>query len=195
MVKNTDTIMKYTDIGPDMANDCIKDDESNLDIIDWKVLFGDGNNARTKNSNMKQYQAVEDLMDSCVQYFEQQSYSPLRIDRYKFLWKNKLIPFMIQKSILNYDPSVGAEYVRSKIAGSIVTPYERDIIRSLHVLNEFQEKGTISKTNRKHIKRELSGQIGRLMDKFLLHLESVPPKRKLQPANRAWQERQILQES
>ena len=39
MVKNTDTIMKYTDIGPDMANDCIKDDESNLDIIDWKVLF------------------------------------------------------------------------------------------------------------------------------------------------------------
>lgn len=122
---------------------------------------------------MKQYQAVEELMDSCVQYFEQQSYSPLRIDRYKFLWKNKLIPFMVQKSFLNYDPSVGEEYVRSKIAGSIVTPYERDMIRSLHVLNEFQEKGTISKTNRKHIKRELSGPIGRLMDKFLLHLESL----------------------
>ena len=120
---------------------------------------------------MKQYQEVEELMDSCVQYFEQQSYSPLRIDRYKFLWKHKLIPFMVQKSFLNYDPSVGAEYVRSKIAGTIVTPYERDIIRSLHVLNEFQEKGTISKTNRKHIKRELFGPIGRLMDKFLLHLE------------------------
>jgi site-specific recombinase XerD len=122
---------------------------------------------------MKQYQAVEELMDSCVQYFEQQSYSPLRIDRYKFLWKHKLIPFMVQKSFFNYDSSVEAEYVRSKIAGSIVTPYERDVIRSLHVLNEFQEKGTISKTNRKHIKRELFGPIGRLMDKFLLHLESL----------------------
>jgi site-specific recombinase XerD len=122
---------------------------------------------------MKQYQTVEELMDSCVQYFEQQSYSPLRIDRYKFLWKSKLIPFMVQKSFLNYDPSVGEEYIRSKIAGSIVTPYERDIIRSVNVLSEFQEKGTISKTHCKPIKRELSGQIGRLMDKFLLHLESL----------------------
>lgn len=122
---------------------------------------------------MKQYQEVEELMDSCVQYFEQQSYSPLRIERYKFFWKKKLIPFMVQKSFLNYDSSVGEEYVRSKIAGSMVTPYERDMIRSLHVLNEFQEKGAISKTNHKHIKRELSGPIGRLMDKFLLHLESL----------------------
>jgi site-specific recombinase XerD len=122
---------------------------------------------------MKQYQTVEELMDSCIQYFEQQSYSPLRIDRYKFLWKSKLIPFMVQKSFLYYDPSVGEEYIRSKIAGSIVTPYERDIIRSVNVLNEFQEKGTISKTHCKPIKRELSGQIGRLMNKFLLHLESL----------------------
>ena len=122
---------------------------------------------------MKQYQAVEELMDSCVQYFERQSYSPLRIDRYKFLWKSKLIPFMVQKSFSSYDPTVGAEYVRSKIAGSIVTPYERDIIRSLQVLNEFQEKGTISKTNRKQLKQELFGPIGRLMNKFLLHLESL----------------------
>ena len=105
---------------------------------------------------MKQYQTVEELMDSCVKYFEQQSYSPLRIDRYKLLWKSKLIPFMVQKSFLNYDPSVGEEYIRSKIAGSIVTPYERDIIRSINVLNEFQEKGTISKRHCKPIKRELS---------------------------------------
>ncbi len=122
---------------------------------------------------MKQYQKVEELMDSCLQYFEQQSYSPLRIDRYKFLWKNKLIPFMDQKSFLYYDPSVGEEYIRSNIVGSIVTPYERDIIRSVNVLSEFQEKGTISKSYYKPIKRELTGQIGLLMDKFLLHLESL----------------------
>ena len=122
---------------------------------------------------MKQYQTVEELMESCVHYFEQQSYSPLRIDRYKFLWKSKLTPFMVQKSFLYYDPAVGEEFIRSKIAGSIVTAYERDIIRSVNVLSEFQEKGTISKTRCKPIKRELSGQIGRLMDKFLLHLESL----------------------
>jgi site-specific recombinase XerD len=122
---------------------------------------------------MKQYQKVEELMLSCVQYFEQQSYSPLRIDRYKLLWKCKLLPFMVQKSFLYYDPSVGEDYIRSNIAGSIVTPYERDIIRSVNVLSEFQEKGTISKTRCKPLKRELYGQIGLLMDKFLLHLESL----------------------
>ena len=122
---------------------------------------------------MKQYQKVEELMDSCLQYFERQSYSPLRIDRYKFLWKSKLIPFMDQKSFLYYDPSVGEEYIHSNIAGSIVTPYQRDIIRSVNVLSEFQEKGTISKSYSKSIKRELTGQIGLLMDKFLLHLASL----------------------
>jgi site-specific recombinase XerD len=122
---------------------------------------------------MKQYQKAEELMGSCVQYFEQQSYSPLRIDRYKYLWKSKLIPFMIQKSYLYYEPSIGEEYICSNIVGSIVTPYERDIIRSINVLNEFQEKGTISKKHCTPIKRELSGKIGMLMDKFLLYLESL----------------------
>ncbi len=136
-------------------------------------MYSNGNIARTKSNNMKQDQKVEELMESCVQYFEQQSYSPLRIDRYKFLWKSKLIPFMDQKSLLYYDPSVGEDYIRSNIAGSIVTPYKRDIIRSVNVLSEFQEKGTISKTSCKPIKRELSGQIGILMEKFLLHLESL----------------------
>lgn len=122
---------------------------------------------------MKQHQTVEELMDNCIQYFEQHSYSPLRIDRYKLLWKSKLIPYMVQKSILYYDPLVGEEYIRSNIAGSIISPYQRDIIRSINVLSEFQQKGTISKCHRHAVKHELYGQIGQLMDKFLLHLESL----------------------
>jgi len=122
---------------------------------------------------MKQFQTVEELMGSCVQYFEQQSYSPLRIERYMYLWKHKLIPFMVQKSILYYDPSVGEEYIISNIAGCVITPYERDIIRSINVLSEFQEKGNISSRHCNHIKPELTGQIGLLMDKFLSRLESL----------------------
>lgn len=128
---------------------------------------------RTKSSNMKKQQTVKELMDGCVQYFEKQSYSPLRVDRYKLLWKTKLIPFMVEKSILHYSPSVGEEYISTNISGTLVTPYKRDIIRSITVLNEFQEKGTISKTRPRSIKGELSGQIGRLMEKFLQHLKSL----------------------
>jgi integrase len=122
---------------------------------------------------MKQLQTVQELMDGCVHFFEQQSYSPLRIERYKFLWNSKLIPFMVEKSFMYYAPSVGEEYIRVNIAGSIVTPNERDIIRSINVLSEFQDKGTISKTCRKPITRELTGEIGCLMNRFLLHLESL----------------------
>jgi len=122
---------------------------------------------------MKQHQTVEELMNNCIQYFEQHSYSPLRIDRYKLLWKSKLIPYMVQKSILYYDPTVGEEYIRSNIAGSIVSPYQRDIIRSINVLSEFQQKGTISKRHCNPVKHELYGQIGQLMDRFLLHLKSL----------------------
>ena len=122
---------------------------------------------------MKQLQTVQELMDGCVHFFEQQSYSPFRIERYKVLWKSKLLPFMVQKSFIYYSPSVGEEYIRANIAGSIVTPNERDIIRSINVLGEFQEKGTISKTCRKPISRELSGEIGSLMNRFLLQLESL----------------------
>ena len=80
---------------------------------------------------------------------------------------------MVQKSILYYDPTVGEEYIRSNIAGSIVSPYQRDIIRSINVLSEFQQKGTISKRHCNPVKHELYGQIGQLMDRFLLHLKSL----------------------
>ena len=60
---------------------------------------------------MKQLQTVQELMDGCVHFFEQECYSPNRIERYRFLWKNKLIPFMFQKSFLYYDPSVGEDYI------------------------------------------------------------------------------------
>lgn len=94
---------------------------------------------------MKQNQTVEELMVCCVQYFEQHSFSLPRIDRYKYLWISKLISFMAEKSILYYDASVGEGYINSQIAGGLITPYERDIIRSVNVLSEFQERGTVSK--------------------------------------------------
>ena len=68
---------------------------------------------------MKQNQTLEKLMESCVQYFEQQAYTKSSIDRYKWLWKSMLVPFVIQKSFLYYDPAVGEEFIRSKIDGTI----------------------------------------------------------------------------
>ena len=122
---------------------------------------------------MQQNHKLEELMESCVQYFEQHSFSVPRIDRYKFLWEKKLKPFMAEQLCEDYDASVGEEFIQSKIAKGIITPYERDIIRSIRVLSEFQENGTICKRHCKPLKRELSGPVGFAMQRFILYAESL----------------------
>lgn len=122
---------------------------------------------------MKQKQTVNDLMQRCIIFFEQHSFSQPRIDRYKSMWKDGIVPFMVERSIQYYDPSVGEDYIRTHIAGSIVTPYQRDFIRSVYVLSEFQEKGSVSKRRCHPDKRRLPGSIGLLMEQFLLHMESL----------------------
>ena len=116
-------------------------------------------------------QTLEELMEHCVQYFEQQSFSVGRIERYNYVWKKKLLPYMINQSIPYYNVSVGQSFLDSKFAGETITPYERDLVRCIHVLDEFQEKGIISKRYYKPVKLELSGSIGTAMEKFLSHLE------------------------
>ena len=122
---------------------------------------------------MKRKETVKELMDNCIKYFESHSFSQLRIDRYKSMWKNWIIPFMVEKSIRHYDASIEEDFIRSRMAGSIITPAQRDIIRSIHVLSELQEKGKISKCRCHSVERKLSGRIGALMNQFLLHLETL----------------------
>lgn len=118
-------------------------------------------------------QTIEDLMHSCILYFERQSFSQPRIDRYKSMWKSGIVPFMAEKSIRHYDAPAGEEYILTHIVGSMVTPSQRDIIRSIYVLSEFQKKRTVSKRPCQPAERKLSSRIGLLMEQFLLHLESL----------------------
>lgn len=127
---------------------------------------------------MKQKETIKELMANCIKYFESHSYSQLRIDHYKSMWRNGIIPFLDEKSIQYYDASVGEEYIVSRMTGSIITPSQRDYIRSIHVLSEFQEKGEISKRLCHPIERKLTGRIGSLMNQFLLHLEILRRKEK-----------------
>jgi len=118
-------------------------------------------------------ETFEELTKKCIQYFELHRFSIARINMYKFLWLKKIMPFMVQQSIPCYDASVGEKFLRSTVTGDIISRYEDDIIRSVNFLNEFQEKGAISKYHYKQLKRELSGPVGLAMEKFLLHLGSL----------------------
>jgi len=118
-------------------------------------------------------ETFEELIKQCIQYFELHGYSVARVNTYKFLWLKKLVPYMVRQSIPYYDASVGEKFLRSIVTGDIISRYEDDIIRSILFLNEFQEKGTISKYHYKPLERELSGPVGLAMEKFLLHLGSL----------------------
>lgn len=83
------------------------------------------------------------------------------------------MPYMVKHSILYYDASVGEEYLRHRITGKSISSYERLIIRSIRVLSEFQDKGTICKRYCPQPKLEFTGAIGLTMEKFFLHLKSL----------------------
>ena len=116
---------------------------------------------------------IEELTNQCTQYFELHRFSAARIKTYRFIWLNKLKPYMVKHSILYYEVAVGEKFLRSIMTGNIISRYEDDIIRSIVFLNEFQEKGAISSYHYEPLKRELSGTIGLEMEKFLLHLGSL----------------------
>ena len=122
---------------------------------------------------MKTYRSVEELIENCIGYFERQSFSQPRIDRYKAMWKCGIIPFMSKNSICNYDAAVGDEFIQRCFTGSMITPGKRDMIRSISVLSEFQLTGAISKRRSQSVERKLFGTIGQLMEQFLMHLESL----------------------
>ena len=118
-------------------------------------------------------QSVKDLMNCCILYLEQQSYTQARIDRYKSMWESGIVRFMAVNSFKYYDASVGDGFIRTNIAGSMITPCHRDFIRSIYVLSEFQEKGIVNKKRCQSVERKLSGRIGLLMEQFLMHLEAL----------------------
>ncbi len=123
-------------------------------------------------------ETFEELVKQCIQHFERQRFSAARINMYRFLWLNKLMPYMLKESIPYYDASVGEKFLRTIVTGDIISRYQDDIIRSINFLNEFQETGTISNHHYKPLERELSGQIGLAMEQFLLHLASLRRSKK-----------------
>ena len=96
---------------------------------------------------MGQNQAITELIEACTGYFEQNCYTRQRIERYKSMWRNGICRYMSEGDIKNYNYSIGEEFICDNISHR-VTPGERDIIRSITVLNEMQASGKVSKKQR-----------------------------------------------
>jgi site-specific recombinase XerD len=120
----------------------------------------------------KQNQTIEQLIQDCSSYLEQRPFSKNTVRQYKFMWNKGIVPFMENKSILHYNSSIGDEFLQNYLTEFTVTAYQRNFIRSIYILNEFQENGCIKKYRFYPVTRELTGKIGLIMEKFILRLES-----------------------
>ena len=121
---------------------------------------------------MRENQTIDELLEDCTRYFEQNCYTRLRIERYKSLWKNGICHYMQTRGIINYNRCVGEEFIHTRISSS-VTPAERDLIRSVSVLTGIQETGKVSKRTVHPVTRELKGTVGEAIESLLRHLKEL----------------------
>ena len=107
-----------------------------------------------------------------ITYFEHNCYTMHRIKRYNSMWKNGISRYMKDKCLIYYNRKVGEAFIEGHIS-AIVTPSERDFIRSINVLNEMQETGKVSKRTVHPRTRKLDGEIGKAIERMLSHLKEL----------------------
>lgn len=121
---------------------------------------------------MEQNQTITTLIEDCARYFEQNCYTKQRVERYKSMWRNGICRYMKDSGIKNYSCPVGEKFIKDNIS-SRVTPAERDIIRSINVLNEMRETGKVSKKTSHPVRREFKGAIGEAIKALPLQLKEL----------------------
>jgi len=121
---------------------------------------------------MEKDRTITALIEDCTAYFEQNCYTKDRVERYRSMWRNGICRYMKDNGIENYDRPVGEKFIRDNISPK-VTPAERDIIRSVSVLDAMQETGKVPKRAVRPVKRELTGPIGEAVKGLLSRLKEL----------------------
>lgn len=121
---------------------------------------------------MKQNQTIEELMRDCISFLEHHCYSQYCIQNYKMRWKNGICKYMLLHGITIYNHSVGESFIDACMFAVIRTK-EKEILRSVHVLNEMQETGKITRRTPHPIIRKLEGNIGEAIQGLLISLKEL----------------------
>jgi len=110
--------------------------------------------------------SILELVKECETYFESNCYTVCRIQRYKSMWKHGILKYTNENGIIYYDRQVGETFINEKISQA-VSPGERDFMRSVRVLSEYLETGSVSKKSIHRRIIDLPGTIGTDAQLFL----------------------------
>lgn len=115
---------------------------------------------------------IHQLIQDCHQFFSNNCYTQHRIDRYRSLWKYGILLYMQERNLSIYTPSLGQKYIEECVPCENVTPFDREKIRSIQVLDDWLNLGHIRKRSITPVNHPLFGEIGLQMQKLIDHLQS-----------------------
>ena len=110
-------------------------------------------------NNIAMEKSILELVKECETYFESHCYTVCRIQRYKSMWKHGILKYMSENGLIYYDRRIGESFIKEKISQA-VSPGERDFMRSVRVLSEYLETGSVSKESIHRRIIELPGETG-----------------------------------
>lgn len=116
---------------------------------------------------------IDKLIKECVTYFHEHSYSGDRVKAYETLWRIGIVSFMNGKGLTIYDSDVGNQFIDSISSGKFITSDLREKIRSIQVLNDYQELGYIRTKRTTPVEHPLFGEIGSQMQKHIENLQKL----------------------
>ena len=103
--------------------------------------------------------SISELVKECESYFESHCYTVSRIQRYKSMWKRGIMEYMRKNQFTDFDRELGESFIRDRISPD-VSPGEIDLMRSVRVLSEYLETGSVSKKSIHYRTIELPGETG-----------------------------------
>ena len=113
------------------------------------------------------------LIECCICYFSGACYTKNRIDKYKSLWRNGIVKYMLEKLQEVYTPSVGAAFIDECVSKKDMGHKEREKIRSIQALDDYLNLGYIRKNTVVPVRHSLDGSLGEEMVKLVAHLQNL----------------------
>lgn len=120
-----------------------------------------------------EHKEINELIESCINYFTNASYTTKRIDKYRSLWRNGILKFMKENTMSIYTPTVGSQYISKWVSKEDLGHEDREKIRSIEVLDDYLNLGYIRKNTTKHAKHTLNGPLSEETQKLIQHLRSL----------------------
>lgn len=114
---------------------------------------------------------IQQLIDSCMEFFRAKHYTEHSLARYKSVWRNGIQRFMDEKDVIDYSLEVGNQYIMScESVDGFNKRGKQELIHSVLVLNEFIQTGAVRSRMYTPVSYNLDGKIGNEMEKFISSL-------------------------